>query len=113
MCIRDRTKEELAQKQAELDQKRRDIAQTDALFQERLRAMQVNRTSGLLSTLLAVNSFDELLTASTTLSRISVADTELLKKLAEEKAEMERQEAEINAQLDQLQACLLYTSRCV
>ena len=47
----DQTKEALAQKQAELDQKRRDIAETDALFQERLRAMQVNRTSGLLSTL--------------------------------------------------------------
>ena len=68
--------------------------------------MQVNRTSGLLSTLLAVNSFDELLTASTTLSRISAADTDLLKKLAAEKAEMERQEAEINAQLEQLQADL-------
>lgn len=102
----DQTKEALAQKQAELDQKRRDIAETDALFQERLRAMQVNRTSGLLSTLLAVNSFDELLTASTTLSRISAADTDLLKKLAAEKAEMERQEAEINAQLEQLQADL-------
>lgn len=81
----DQTKEALAQKQAELDQKRRDIAETDALFQERLRAMQVNRTSGLLSTLLAVNSFDELLTASTTLSRISAADTDLLKKLAAER----------------------------
>ena len=53
-------------KQAELDEKRREIEETDALFAERLRAMQVNRSSGLLSTLLAVNTFDELLTASTT-----------------------------------------------
>lgn len=65
------TKESLAQKQAELDQKRREIEETNALFCERLRAMQVNRSSGMLSTLLAVNTFDELLTASTALSRTS------------------------------------------
>ena len=97
------TKESLAQKQAELDEKRREIEETDALFAERLRAMQVNRSSGLLSTLLAVNTFDELLTASTTLSRISAADTTLLKQLGEERAEIERQEAEINEQLTQLE----------
>jgi len=100
----DDTKNQLAQKQAELDQQRRDIADTDALFQQRLRAMQVNHTSGALSTLLTVTSFDQLLTASTTLSRISVADTDLLRQMAEQKAIMEQQEAEINAQLTQLQA---------
>ena len=73
------TKVELAQKQAELDQKRRDIADTEDLFEQRLRAMQVNHTSGALSTILAVNTFDELLTVGTTLSRISIADTDLLK----------------------------------
>ena len=98
------TKVELAQKQAELDQKRRDIADTEDLFEQRLRAMQVNHTSGALSTILAVNTFDELLTASTTLSRISIADTDLLKKLAQERQEMEMQEAAINAELEQLQA---------
>ena len=97
------TKESLAQKQAELDQKRREIEETNALFCERLRAMQVNRSSGMLSTLLAVNTFDELLTASTTLSRISAADTSLLEKLGDEQAEIERQENEINDQLTQLE----------
>lgn len=97
------TKQALAEKQAELDEKRREIEETDALFAERLRAMQVNHSSGLLSTLLAVNTFDELLTASTTLSRISAADTTLLKKLGEERTEIERQEAEINLQLTQLE----------
>ncbi len=97
------TKQSLAQKQAELDQKRREIEETDALFCERLRAMQVNHSSGMLSTLLAVNSFDELLTASTTLSRISAADTALLEKLGNERSEIERQEAEINDQLTQLE----------
>ncbi|MPM97532.1 hypothetical protein SDC9_144706 [bioreactor metagenome] len=97
------TKVALAQKQAELDQKRRDIADTEDLFEQRLRAMQVNHTSGALSTILAVNTFDELLTASTTLSRISIADTDLLKKLAQERQEMEQQEATINAELEQLQ----------
>lgn len=97
------TKESLAQKQAELDQKRREIEETNVLFCERLRAMQVNRSSGMLSTLLAVNTFDELLTASTTLSRISAADTSLLEQLGNERAEIERQEAEINEQLTQLE----------
>ena len=97
------TKVALAEKQAELDQKRRDIADTEDLFEQRLRAMQVNHTSGALSTILAVNTFDELLTASTTLSRISIADTDLLKKLAQERQEMEEQEATINTELEQLQ----------
>ena len=98
------TQQSLAQKQAELDEKRREMEETDALFAERLRAMQVNHSSGLLSTLLAVNTFDELLTASTTLSRISAADTSLLEKLGQERAEIEQQEAEINDQLAQLEA---------
>lgn len=94
----------LAEKQAELDQKKRDIEQTDALFQERLRAMYVMHNSGVLSTLLGVKSFEELLTASTTLSRISISDTDLLKKMAEEKAQIEADEAYITRRIEELNA---------
>lgn len=98
--------ETLAQKQLELDQKRRDIQETDDLFQQRLRAMYVMHNSGALSTLLGVNSFEELLTASTTLSRISVSDTELLKKLAAERAQMEADERYIQDRIAELETQL-------
>ncbi|MBC5582554.1 peptidoglycan DD-metalloendopeptidase family protein [Anaerofilum sp. BX8] len=92
----------VAAKQQEVDAKTREIEDTDALFQQRLRAMQLTHVSGALSTLLSVNSFDELLTASTTLSRISQADTELLQRLAEQKTALETQKQELDAQLQEL-----------
>lgn len=92
----------LAQKQADLDEQKRQIQETDALFQQRLRAMYVMHNSGALSTILGVNSFEELLTASTTLSRISISDTELLTRMAEEKARIEADEAYIQARLVEL-----------
>lgn len=94
----------LAEKQEQLDIKKRDIEDTDALFQERLRAMYVMHNSGVLSTLLGVNSFEELLTASTTLSRISISDTDLLKRMAEEKAQIEADEAYISRRIEELNA---------
>lgn len=98
------TKTAVTAKQQEVDGKTQEIADTDALFQQRLRAMQLTHTSGVLSTLLSVNSFDELLTASTSLSRISQADTELLQLLAEQKSTLEQQKQELDAQLEELLA---------
>ncbi|MEG1932469.1 MAG: hypothetical protein RR075_05105, partial [Pygmaiobacter sp.] len=94
----------LAEKQADLDQKKRDIDQTDALFQQRLRAMYVMHNSGVLSTILGVNSFEELLTASTTMSRISISDTELLAKMAKEREQIEADEKYINERIAELEA---------
>lgn len=99
----DSAKEAVATAQQQVDQKQQEIDETDALFQERLRAMQVTHTSGALSTLLGIDSFDQLLTVSTTLSRISVADTELIKELSEQKSELESQRQTLDDQLAALE----------
>jgi len=96
------TNEQLAEKQRQLEQKKADILRTDTLFKERLKAMYIMRSGGTLSTVLAVDSFSELLTAADTLQRISVADTRLLKYLDEEKKNIEAEEAEIQEQLNAL-----------
>ena len=98
------TSEELTQKQLELDQKKVDIYETDELFKNRLKAMYIQRNGNMIATVLAVNTFSEMLTAANTLQSISAADTALLKKLNEEKAEIEKVEAEIQAKLDELEA---------
>jgi len=98
------TSEELMQKQLELDQKKVDIYETDELFKNRLKAMYIQRNGNMIATVLAVNTFSEMLTAANTLQSISAADTALLKKLNEEKAEIEKVEAEIQAKLDELEA---------
>lgn len=99
----DTTGEDLMKKQQELEQKKIDIQETDQLFQERLKAMYMMRNGGALSTILAVDSFSQLMTATDTLQRISVSDTDLLKKLDEEKRQIEKEEAEIQEQLDNLE----------
>lgn len=99
----EQTSEELTQKQLELDQKKVDIYETDELFKSRLKAMYIQRNGNMMATVLAVDSFAEMLTAANTLQNISAADTALLQKLNEEKAEIERVEAEIQAKLDDLE----------
>ena len=99
----EQTSEELTQKQLELDEKKVDIHETDELFKSRLKAMYIQRNGNMMATVLAVDSFSEMLTAANTLQSISAADTALLKQLNEEKAEIERVEAEIQAKLDDLE----------
>ena len=99
----DTTGEDLMNKQKELEQKKLDIHATDELFKERLKAMYIMRSGGTLSTVLSVESFSELLTATDTLQRVSVADTELLKLLDEQKRQIEQEEAEIQKELDNLE----------
>lgn len=98
------TTAELAEKQAELDEKKVEIYETDELFKSKLKAMYIRRSGNMVATALAVDTFSEMLTAVNTLSNISQADTALLKKLDEEKKEIERVEAEIAAQLESLEA---------
>lgn len=94
----------LTAKQEELDQKKLDIQETDNLFKSRLKAMYIQRNGNMIATVLAVDTFAEVMTAANTLQNISQADTALLKKLNEEKAEIERVEAEIQVELDSLEA---------
>lgn len=100
----EQTGEELTQKQLELDEKKVAIYETDELFKSRLKAMYIQRNGNMVATVLAVNTFSEMLTAANTLQSISAADTALLQKLNEEKAEIERVEAEIQQKLDDLNA---------
>ena len=94
--------DELEEKQLRLEEKKIDIMETDELFRERLKAMYIMRSGGTLSTILSVDSFSQLLTAADTLQRISVADTDLLKLLDEERRIIEAEEAEIQRQVNRL-----------
>ena len=90
--------------QAELDEKKVEIYETDELFKSKLKAMYIRRSGNMVATALAVDTFSEMLTAVNTLSSISQADTALLQKLNEEKKEIEAVEAEIEEKLAQLEA---------
>ena len=92
----------LLAKQQELEAKKTEIQETDALFKERLKAMFIMRRGGTMSTILAVDSFSQLLTATDTLQRISNADTDLLKQLDEQKKAIEREEVAIQERLNAL-----------
>ncbi len=98
------TSEKLKEKQEELERKKEDLVETDKLFRERLKAMYIMRTSGSMSAILGVDSFSQLMTSTDALQRISVADTDLMKKITQEMEEIKREEEEIQAELDELNA---------
>ncbi|MBQ9845741.1 MAG: peptidoglycan DD-metalloendopeptidase family protein [Oscillospiraceae bacterium] len=98
------TSDALALKQAELDDKKADIKETDELFKSKLKAMYIRRNGNMVATALAVDTFSEMLTAVNTLTSISQADTALLEKLNKEKKEIEEAEAEIESKLEELEA---------
>ena len=95
--------EDLTKKQQEVDAMRVRIADTRALFEQRLRAMYMMRNESYASTLLTVGSFYEYLTAKDALQRISIADTNLLKRLDAEKLELEHLEQEFKQKLQSLE----------
>jgi len=97
------TSEKLKKKQEELDKKKADIHETDELFKSKLKAMYIRRSGNMVATALAVDTFSEMLTAVNTLTNISMADTALLEKLDREKKEIEKVEAEIEAELEALE----------
>ena len=92
----------LKDKQEELAKKKEDILRKDELFKERLKAMYIMRSGGTLSTILSVDSFSQFLTATDTLQRISVADTDLLRRMDEEKKSIEAEEAAIQEEINSL-----------
>ncbi len=97
------TEEMLAEKEEQLALKKTQLFETEELFKQRLRAMYMMRGTSALATLLSVDSFSEYLTANETLRRVSVADTELLKRIEAEKQEIEKAEEEILATLKELE----------
>ncbi len=89
----------LAAKQEEVALKRQAIYENDQLFQERLVAIYTMNNSSMLSQLLSVDDFSELMRVNDALQRISQHDTDLLELLAQQRAELETQQAEIDAML--------------
>lgn len=92
------------EKQHEISLKKQEMADTDALFRQRIRSLYMVRNDGILSTLLGANTYAEALTAADTLQRITQADTELLDKLQQQKTELEAQEAEQQLRLTEMEA---------
>ncbi|MDL2252493.1 peptidoglycan DD-metalloendopeptidase family protein [Ruminococcaceae bacterium OttesenSCG-928-I18] len=96
------TEAALAVKEEEIAQKRQVIYENDQLFQQRLIAIYKMNNANMITQVLAVDSFSELLQAVDALQRISEHDTDLLEMLSQQRAELEAQQAEIDAMLQNL-----------
>ncbi len=94
----------IAAKQQEIDIKRQELADTDALFRQRIRTLYMVRNDGVLTTVLGANTYAEALTAADTLQRITNADTQLLDKLQAQKQALEAEEAAQQTMLAELEA---------
>ncbi len=92
-------KGEIAQKQSEIDQTLQNIANSEELLAERLRAMYITRNTGIMSTILSANSFSEFLTATDAVQRVTEADNLLLEEMDREKKALQLQEEALAAQL--------------
>lgn len=97
------TETALAEKQTAVEQKVLEVADTKALFEQRLRAMYMMHDDNSLSTLLGVTSFSEMLRYSENLSQMSTNDTQLIATLRTEQADLETQRASIETDLAALQ----------
>ncbi len=92
-------KGEIAKKQEEIDQTLRDIDHSEELLGERLRAMYITQSTGIMSTILSANSFSEFLTAADAVQRVTEADNALLEQLDKDKKALQLQEEALAAQL--------------
>lgn len=96
--------QELAAKQAELADQVVRVQEAREAFEQRLKAMyEISRTSQL-SILLGLDSVADMLTYSENLTRIAESDTELVSELKEQQALLEQQAADIQTDLDELNA---------
>ena len=96
--------EELAAKQGELADQVVRVQEARDAFEQRLKAMyEISRTSQL-SILLGLDSVADMLTYGENLSRIAESDTQLVDNLKQQQTLMEQQAAQIQADLDELNA---------
>lgn len=97
------TAEQLDNKSQQLNETIKSIQANRELYGERLRAIyDMNSTNAMMSTLLNVNSFSEMIQASDAMRRVSEKDTELLDELMEKSEEYERQMVELETSITQL-----------
>lgn len=97
------TAEQLDNKSLQLNETIMSIQANRELYGERLRAIyDMNSTNAMLSTLLNVNSFSEMMQASDAMRRVSEKDTELLEELTAKSEEYELQMTELEATIARL-----------
>ncbi len=89
----------ISAKQQQIDIKMLDIATSEVLLGERLRAMYITRNTGTLSILLSATSFSDFLTAADSVQRVAKADNELIVELNNQRKDLEVQEEALQAQL--------------
>ncbi len=95
--------QELETRQKELEFKIEETQETYELFKSRMRALYMsNNDSSVLELILGASSFTEFAINSETSRRISEHDTELIKKLEREQAEIEEQKKLIEEELAEL-----------
>ena len=104
-------KEDIAGCEANLDAKQKELTvqmgkveQSELNFKARLKGMYEMSRQSPLATLFGLEDFSQMLSYTEYLQRISVSDTELIAELEAQQAELERQAAEIQTQLDELKA---------
>lgn len=89
-------------KQATLQQKVLDVEYSKTMFEQRLKAMYEMSRQSNLSALLGISSFSEMLRFAENLNQISQSDTQLIQRLRNEQAALEKEAAELQTQLDDL-----------
>lgn len=100
----DETQADLEAKQVEIADKRKVIQENDELLQQRLVAIYSMSNDNAMAQLLNVDSFTELMQVLDGMRRISKNDTDLLELLDEQRAQLEVEQADIDAKLAELQA---------
>ena len=97
-----RTEEDLTVKEAEIATKRQIIYENDQLLQQRLVAIYKMSDANAMGQLLAVESFPEMVQMLDGMRRISKHDTDLLDLLNEQREQLEAEQADIDAKLEEL-----------
>lgn len=107
----DALKQDIAQRRADLEQKQAELAlqvqkveQAQDLLSERLRAMYEMQRTNPLSVLMGLEEVSDVLRFSENLRTITLSNDEVINNLKEQRAAMEAQAAEIQTDLDGLNA---------
>ncbi len=87
----------IEQKEDEIEQKEAEIDDNKALFEERLRSMQLNNTTSTLGLLFGSDSFSDFLSRSESIKRITQHDKDFVDKLVQDQKDIVAAKEEIEA----------------
>lgn len=96
--------ETIAQKEQEIADKQADIDENYELFKVRMRALYMTDTSSVMNVLFGTQSFSEFLERSEYIKRMTEHDDNLIKRLRQDKADIEAAKAEVDAAKVELDA---------